>query len=191
MTIKELVTKARTVRRYDESVPTSRETLRDLVDLARLAPCGANRQALRYYLVTSPEMRERVFPTLGWAAYLTDWEGPEKGERPTAYIILVEDTENPCLRPVDPGFAAQNIILGAAEKGLGTCLIDNVQRESLAVALGLPEGWRVVYVIALGVPAETVEIRPVDTKQGIKYWREGRVHCVPKRTLEELIFEEV
>ena len=171
-------------------MPIPLATLRELVDLARLAPCGANKQALRYYIVTQPNLRERVFPTLGWAAYLTDWMGPEAGERPTAYIIQVEDTSNACLRPVDPGFAAQNIILGAAEKGLGSCLIDNVRREELAEILGLPTGWRVVYVIALGVPAETVEIRPVDAVHGIKYWREGSVHCVPKRTLEDVIFEE-
>ena len=190
MTLKDIVTKARTVRRYKENMPITLVTLRELVDLARLAPCGANKQALRYYIVTQPNLRERVFPTLGWAAYLTDWMGPEAGERPTAYIIQVEDTSNACLRPVDPGFAAQNIILGAAEKGLGSCLIDNVRREELAEILGLPTGWRVVYVIALGVPAETVEIRPVDAVHGIKYWREGSVHCVPKRTLEDVIFEE-
>lgn len=190
MTLKDIVTKARTVRRYKENMPITLATLRELVDLARLAPCGANKQTLRYYIVTQPNLRERVFPTLGWAAYLTDWMGPEAGERPTAYIIQVEDTSNACLRPVDPGFAAQNIILGAAEKGLGSCLIDNVRREELAEILGLPTGWRVVYVIALGVPAETVEIRPVDAVHGIKYWREGSVHCVPKRTLEDVIFEE-
>ena len=185
MTLKDIVTKARTVRRYKENMPITLATLRELVDLARLAPCGANKQALRYYIVTQPNLRERVFPTLGWAAYLTDWMGPEAGERPTAYIIQVEDTSNACLRPVDPGFAAQNIILGAAEKGLGACLIDNVRREELAEILGLPTGWRVVYVIALGV-----EIRPIDAVHGIKYWREGSVHCVPKRTLEDVIFEE-
>ena len=190
MTLKDIVTKARTVRRYKENMPITLATLRELVDLARLAPCGAYKQALRYYIVTQPNLRERVFSTLGWAAYLTDWMGPEAGERPTAYIIQVEDTSNACLRPVDPGFAAQNIILGAAEKGLGSCLIDNVRREELAEILGLPTGWRVVYVIALGVPAETVEIRPVDAVHGIKYWREGSVHCVPKRTLEDVIFEE-
>ena len=177
MTLKEIVTKARTVRRFKESMPITLQTLRELVDLARLAPCGANKQALRYYLVTQPSLRERVFTTLGWAAYLTDWVGPAEGERPTAYIIQVEEAVNACLRPVDPGFAAQNIILGAAEKGL-------------AEVLGLPTEWRVVYVIALGVPAETVEIRLIDSLHGIKYWREGMVHCVPKRTLDEVIYEE-
>lgn len=190
MTLKEIVTKARTVRRFKENMPITLQTLRELVDLARLAPCGANKQALRYYLVTQPSLRERVFTTLGWAAYLTDWVGPAEGERPTAYIIQVEEAVNACLRPVDPGFAAQNIILGAAEKGLGSCLIDNVQRKDLAEVLGLPSEWRVVYVIALGVPAETVEIRPIDSLHGIKYWREGMVHCVPKRTLDEVIYEE-
>lgn len=191
MSLHDLVTKTRTVRRYQEEKAISMDTLRALVDLARLAQCGANRQAIRYYLVTKPELREQIFPTLGWAAYLTDWEGPAKGERPAAYIIQVEDSNFPCLRPVDPGFAAQNLVLGAVEKGIGTCLIDNVKREVLAKVLQLPQGWRVLYVIALGIPAENVEIRPVTPEHDIKYWREGSTHCVPKRTLDDIIYAEV
>ncbi len=190
MSLLELVTRTRTVRRYQEDKAISLDTLRGLVNLARLAQCGANRQAIRYYLVTNPELREQIFPTLGWAAYLKDWGGPAKGERPAAYIVQVEDEAFPCLRPVDPGFAAQNLVLGAAEQGLGTCLIDNVKREELAKVLGLPQGWRVLYVVALGVPAETVEIRSVTPEHDIRYWREGSCHCVPKRSLEDVIYAE-
>jgi len=190
MSLLELVTRTRTVRRYQEDKAISLDTLRGLVNLARLAQCGANRQAIRYYLVTNPELREQIFPTLGWAAYLKEWGGPAKGERPAAYIVQVEDEAFPCLRPVDPGFAAQNLVLGAAEQGLGTCLIDNVKREELAKVLGLPQRWRVLYVVALGVPAETVEIRPVTPEHDIRYWREGICHCVPKRSLEDVIYAE-
>ncbi len=190
MSLLELVTRTRTVRRYQEDKAISLDTLRGLVNLARLAQCGANRQAIRYYLVTNPELREQIFPTLGWAAYLKEWGGPAKGERPAAYIVQVEDEAFPCLRPVDPGFAAQNLVLGAAEQGLGTCLIDNVKREELAKVLGLPQGWRVLYVVALGVPAETVEICPVTPEHDIRYWREGSCHCVPKRSLEDVIYAE-
>ena len=190
MSLLELVTRTRTVRRYQEDKAISLDTLRGLVNLARLAQCGANRQAIRYYLVTNPELREQIFPTLGWAAYLKEWGGPAKGERSAAYIVQVEDEAFPCLRPVDPGFAAQNLVLGAAEQGLGTCLIDNVKREELAKVLGLPQGWRVLYVVALGVPAETVEIRPVTPEHDIRYWREGSCHCVPKRSLEDVIYAE-
>lgn len=190
MSLLELVTRTRTVRRYQEDKAISLDTLRGLVNLARLAQCGANRQAIRYYLVTNPELREQIFPTLGWAAYLKEWGGPAKGERPAAYIVQVEDEAFPCLRPVDPGFAAQNLVLGAAEQGLGTCLIDNVKREELAKVLGLPQRWRVLYVVALGVPAETVEIRPVTPEHDIRYWRDGICHCVPKRSLEDVIYAE-
>ena len=117
MTLKDIVTKARTVRRYKENMPITLATLRELVDLARLAPCGANKQALRYYIVTQPNLRERVFPTLSWAAYLTDWMGPEAGERPTAYIIQVEDTSNACLRPVDPGLRRRILFSVLPKKG--------------------------------------------------------------------------
>ncbi len=81
----------RSYRRFFESEQISREKLLALVDLARLVPSGANKQALRYYLACEKELNEQIFLTLSWAGYLKDWPGPEAGERPAAYIVIVQE----------------------------------------------------------------------------------------------------
>lgn len=51
--IRDLVHKNRSYRRFFEDVAIDMADLRDLIDLARLTPSAANKQALRYYLSTS------------------------------------------------------------------------------------------------------------------------------------------
>ncbi|MGC9358390.1 MAG: nitroreductase family protein [Anaerolineae bacterium] len=186
--LKDLVTRSRSYRRFDEAVTITETTLRDLVDLARLSPSGANRQPLKYVLSAEPGRNARIFPCLGWAGYLKDWSGPEEGERPTAYIVIVGDTEIHDSFGVDHGIAAQSMMLGAAEKGLGGCIIASVDREQLREVLGLDERYKILLVLALGKPSEQVVVDPVGSDGDIRYWRDAQgVHHVPKRSLDELI----
>ena len=82
--IRELVIKNRSYRRFHQEVPVERETLRELVDLARLSASAANRQPLKYILSCEPERNALIFSCLRWAGYLKDWRGPAEGERPSA-----------------------------------------------------------------------------------------------------------
>ena len=84
MNIRQLIEKNRSYRRFDSKHEISTETLVSLVDLARLSASGANRQPLKYILVNDPDLRSNVYQCLAWAGYLTTWEGPDPGERPTA-----------------------------------------------------------------------------------------------------------
>lgn len=185
----ELVSRARTVRRFVEQEPVEPATLRSLVGLARLSPCSANRQTLKFAISATPAHNRTVFAHLAWAGYLSDWPGPAEGERPAAYILVLADQELGAPREVDAGLALQSMVLGAASLGLGTCILGNVRREELARALGLASRLRILYVLALGRPAEQVQIAPV-TDGDIRYWRddEGRMH-VPKRAQDDLIVE--
>ncbi|MBN2388660.1 MAG: nitroreductase family protein [Anaerolineales bacterium] len=188
MALKDLVLKNRSFRRFHADEPVSLETLRQLVDLARLSASGSNIQPLKYILSCEAATNNRIFPTLSWAGYLKDWPGPIENERPAAYIVILGDAR---LRPtfgVDPGIAAQSILLGAVEKGLGGCIIASVKKEELGQTLAIPDHFEVLLVLALGVPKETVEIEPLGLDGDIKYWRDADgVHHVPKRALEEII----
>ena len=62
MNLHELIEKTRTYRRFDGQHNVTPDTLASLVDLARLSASGANRQPLKYILVTDPAQREAVYP---------------------------------------------------------------------------------------------------------------------------------
>ena len=133
-------------------------------------------------------MNARIFPTLAWAAYLKDWSGPREGERPAAYIIVLQDTATKPKEGCDHGIAVQSIMLGAAEAGLGGCIIGSVQRDDLKKVLHLEDRYRILLVVALGRPAERVVLEEVAQDGNIEYWRDkDDVHHVPKRTLQELL----
>jgi nitroreductase len=189
MNIKELITKSRSFRRFDEQYQIEYKTLESLINLARLSASGANKQPLKYIICNIPDQRDKVFPTLSWAGYLTDWPGPEKGERPSAYIIILGDKSISDSFGIDHGIAAQNIMLGATEAGLGGCMISSVKRDDLSEVLNVPDTFEILLVLALGKPVEKVIIDEV-VEGDIKYWRDdSKYHHVPKRSLHELIIK--
>ncbi len=187
MNLKDLVYGTRSYRRFDESYQIDRKQLEDLVDLARMSASAANRQPLKYLLYNTPSDCRRIFPSLAWAGYLKDWEGPAGGERPSAYIIVLGDKEITESFNVDHGIAAQSIMLGATEAGIGGCMIASIKREALRDELHIPGNLEILLVLALGKPVENVVIDEV-THNDIKYWRDGNgIHHVPKRSLDDLI----
>jgi nitroreductase len=187
MNLKDLVYGTRSYRRFDESCQIDRKQLEDLVDLARMSASAANRQPLKYLLYNTTADCRRIFPSLAWAGYLKDWDGPAEGERPSAYIIILGDKEITESFNVDHGIAAQSIMLGATEAGLGGCMIASIKREALRDELHIPGNMEILLVLALGKPAEKVVTDEV-AGNDIKYWRDGKgVHHVPKRRLDDLI----
>ena len=187
MKIYELVRKNRSYRRFNESVRLGYDKLIALVDLARHSASGTNRQALKYLLYNRVEDCNRIYPYTRWAGFLKDWDGPEEGERPSAYIIILGDKSIADNYFVDHGIAAQSILLGATEMGYGGCMIASVDRKGLINEIGLPEQFEILLIVALGKPVEKVVIEDIKDNK-YEYWRDkNKVHHVPKRTLEELI----
>ena len=186
--IKELIKSNRSYRRFDESNKISNEDLAELVDLARLSPSAANKQPLKYFLSYEKSINEKVFPTLGWAGYLHDWQGPVAGERPSAYILILGDTTISTKIDCDHGIAAQSILLGAREKGLGGCIFASINKKELQTVLNLKAHLEILLVIALGRPIEQVVLEDLPESGSIKYYRdENQVHHVPKRSLSDII----
>lgn len=190
MTIRDLVLANRSYRRFKEDEPIDESTLRELIDLARCSASAANLQPLKYIICCTPERNELVVPTVAWAGYLKEWPGPAEDERPAAYIVMLGDTQVSKGFGCDHGIAAQSILLGAAEKGIGGCMIGSIDRDELRAALRIPDRYEILLVLALGKPAEKVVLEDVGPDGSIKYFRdEADVHHVPKRTLDELILD--
>lgn len=186
--MKDLVQKNRSYRRFYQEKKITEEQVRELLDIARLTPSGANKQPIRYMYTCTDEENNKVFPYLRWAGYYQDWDGPEEGERPTAYIILLSPAG--VNAPQDEGIIGQTILLSATEEGMGGCFITNVDRAGLAEAIQVPEGYQIKLVIALGYPKEKVVIDEITKDGDIKYYRDSeQTHHVPKIKLEDLIIK--
>ncbi|MEO0293247.1 MAG: nitroreductase family protein [candidate division WOR-3 bacterium] len=187
--IKELIEKNRSYRRFEKNFKISKKTLIELVGLARLGASAANLQPLKYIISNTKEKNEKIFSCTKWATYLTNWEGPSPSERPSAYILILGDTQITSSFGCDHGIAAQNILLGAVEKGLGGCILGALDRKTLHKNLNIPSRYQILLAIALGKPKEKVVIETA--KNGnIRYWRDKKgIHHVPKRSLKELILD--
>jgi nitroreductase len=189
--LRDLILKNRTYRRFNQQEKISMETLRELIDLARLSSSGANLQPLKYILSNDKKTNELIFRNLKWAGYLKDWDGPKEGERPSAYIVMMGDKNISTNYWWDHGIAAQSILLGATEKGFGGCQFGAFSEKGLKKDLDIPKSYKILAVIALGKPKEKVILEKVNEHGDIKYWRdEEGIHHVPKRALKDIILKE-
>lgn len=189
--LKDLVLKNRTYRGYDESFTVSRETLLHLVDHARLMPNAKNHQILTYYIAYESEVVKSIQSHTKWAGSLRELGLPFEGTRPTAFIVIMQNTEiNPVLVKglKDVGIAAAAITLAATEIGLGCCMIGNYSAIGIKEVLNLPENLVPHLVVAVGKPAEEVVLTEISEGESITYYRdEHNVHYVPKRKLEDIV----
>ena len=186
--ISELVEANRSCRRFYEDHQVELKTLEELVDLARLSASGANLQPLKYILACRPEVNAEIFSCLAWAGYLKDWPGPDPGERPSGYIVILGDTTISKEFGVDHGIAGQSMLLGAREKGLAGCMIATINRKDLRPMLNIESHLKILLVLAIGKPKEEVVIEAVGPDGSIIYWRDAEaVHHLPKRALADII----
>ena len=185
--LEKLVFKNRSYRRFHEKEKISSNTLKNLLNMARLTPSAANLQPLKYIISCEETLNERIFSCLSWAGYLEDWKGPEKGERPSAYIVILLDTQISKTVDCDHGIAAQTILLGAVDADLGGCIIGAMDREALRKNLKIGVRYEILLVLAIGKIKEHVMLEPMKDSD-VRYWRDkNKVHHIPKRPLDEIL----
>ena len=188
MNLKSIVYANRSYRRFDEAYKIDLATLTSLVDLARMSAFSGNVQSLRFMLAVDEPTNAAIFETLGWAKHFADWFGPGPGERPTGYIVILNRPADFADAWVDAGIAAQSILLGTVEAGLGGCMFRNVARTKLQKALNISGEYEILMVLAIGKPVEVVQVDTLEPDGDFRYWRDtDGVHHVPKRKLEDLI----
>jgi nitroreductase len=188
MLMEQLIRQNRSYRRFYQDYFLAVDNLKYFINLARLSPSARNAQPLKYYISNQEPTNAKIFECLSWAGYLKDWDGPEEGERPSAYIVIAGDHSIADNFYCDHGIAAQSILLGAVEKGFGGCIIASVNRQKLREHLQLEKQLEILLVLALGKPRESVMLDQIGKEGDIKYWRDdNRIHHVPKRQLEDII----
>ncbi len=181
----DIVLKNRSYRAFDESRIITREELEYLVSLARITPSAVNKQPLKYFLSCDKQTNAKILPNTAWAGLLPEVHLPPEGHAPMAYIVICVDQDILKSAEKDVGIVAQTMLLGAADMGLGGCMIGAFKQE-LHAALELADNLKIALVVALGKPDEKIEI--VDIAGDTAYYRdENGNHIVPKRTMDELI----
>lgn len=195
--LKDLIKKNRTYRRFYEDVKISKDELISFIELARLSSSPRNQQALKFYFSNSENENEKIFKTLSWAGALPNWDASKKGERPSAYIIILGDNSlisegAKSYHDVASGIVAQSITLGATKKNYGACIIAAIKRKTLRELLNLQNHLEILVVIAIGKPKENVIITEMPKNNNFNYWRdEKQNHYVPKRSLKEIIINNI
>ncbi|HJB25518.1 MAG TPA: nitroreductase family protein [Firmicutes bacterium] len=191
MDILGLVKKNRSYRKYKESEPVSKEQLKGFVNAARFTASSVNLQPLRYLLSNEQKTNQKIFAHTKWARLLKNYDGPEIGERPSAYVVVVQDkkvAENTQRFLVDVGIVSQTILLAAVEAGLGGIMIRNFVAEDLARDLELEERYVPMMILAIGVPDEEIILEEIEEGCSTAYYRdEKNIHHVPKRRLDDIL----
>lgn len=183
-----LAREARSCRRFDESAPLTMQDLDWLLECARLAPSARNAQQLRFISVTQGPVLDQLFPLTRWAGALKDWQGPEPGERPTAFIATLMPEGGGDLLCYDVGIACQTIQLAATSRGWGACMIQSFDREAASRLLQVPAGLKIALLTGLGVAVEKRVVAAMPADGSFAYWRDAEgTHHVPKRPLSELV----
>ncbi|MDS0526115.1 nitroreductase family protein [Clostridium sp. SHJSY1] len=188
MSVMETILARRTVRKFKQD-KIARKTLENLINGARLAPCGGNLQALKYIIVDEEEEVKKVYEHVAWAKYLGDKFKQKEDERPVSFIAVLVDTDiKKAGYEIDLGAAVENILLGAYEEGIGTCWMGAINKKEISKILRIPDRFLLNTVIALGYKAESPVT--VDAENSIIYYRgEDGELCIPKRKLEDIIMK--
>ena len=191
MDLNTLIKSRRTIRKFRQE-RLSVSLLENFIDAARVAPSGSNIQPLKYIVVQSEEMTQKLFPLVRWAGYLAPNYNPSEEERPTAYIAVCADLS---LRKEgyepDMGAAVENLILSAFSNGVGACWMKAIDYEKISELLNLEKNLKLLCIVALGYPDESpqeTEMKESDVKYYIG--EDGELH-VPKRTLAEVLVKMV
>jgi len=148
MELKEVIKKRESVRGYlDKPIPD--EKLRNVLEAARLAPSGSNRQDMKLIVVKDAKKREALAHAANNQHFV--------GEAP---VVIVAVSTNPervmhCgvpSHPVDLAIAVDHMTLAAVDEGLGTCWIGLFSQKQVKNILNIPDKYKVVTLFPLGFP---------------------------------------
>ena len=144
----------RSIRQFTGK-PIEKGKLEMLLEAARWAPSGGNRQKWRFVVVISPSQRELVKKF-----------APGISAMPAAFIVVCAEMQPDAkeweqrLYLADCAIASQNIMLAAYEMGIGTCVALSYDKSAISEILELPDNVEPILVVTLGYPAEAPQPPP-------------------------------
>ena len=166
--VNDLMMSRRSIRAYKDSV-ISRETLNEILKYGINAPNGQNLQSYEIRVIDSPALIDSITQ-----AVVKD--NPKIAERDVFKNIFVNAPCVVCIAcdtqydmaQIDCGLLGENIILAAWAKGIGSCclgssarwILDSPSAKPYLDRMAFSKGYKLLYCIALGYPAETPKAKP-------------------------------
>lgn len=155
----ECIKERRSIRRLTGEVNDA--TIGRLLEAATLAPSAGNRQPWFFYVVKNREVKEQLVQAAYGQGFLL--------EAPVVIVVCADPEESAarygdrgrdlyCLQ--DTAAAIENLLLAATAYGLGATWVGAFSEERVVMALDMPEGYRPVALIPVGIPAEEPKPRP-------------------------------
>ena len=147
----EVIKTRRSVRSFsDKAIPD--DVLERVLNAARIAPSGSNRQPTRLIVVKDPKARKALAPLCEGQGFVA-----------AAPVAIVACGRNigynrggymgDMAMLVDVSIAFDHLTLAARAEGLGTCWIGSFDNAGLKKHLGIPDDFNVVAATPLGYPS--------------------------------------
>jgi nitroreductase len=137
----------RSVRTYKPE-PIPEEDLNLILEAARRAPTGGNRQKWRMVVIRDPRLRARTAEACSGQTWIA--------QAPVILCMVALPGEG----KVNGAIVLDHAILAATSLGYGTCWIGAYDAHAVKTALKIPEGHTIVNLTPVGVPAESPDFRP-------------------------------
>lgn len=141
----ELLTALRVVRQYRDE-PVSAEDANVILEAGRWTGSAKNRQDWAFVVVDNPEAQQRLADTGSFTQPLRD-----------ATLVIVP-VRLPGGYEFDIGRLAQNMMLAASARGVGSCPVTLHDTDAANAVLNLPAGHEARYALCFGYPDSQAEV---------------------------------
>lgn len=159
----EVIKTRRSVRKYKPD-PIPEEILMKILNAARIAPSGNNRQPWKFIVIKDEERKKKMVELCDEQEFIA--EAPvlivacgrdihyNRGKWMGSYSMIVDVT-----------IAMDHLILAARAEGLGTCWIGSFDNEGIKKFLGIPEDINVVALTPVGYPYDEKVFRETKNRK--------------------------
>ena len=175
MEVFEAIKTRRSIRKYSDKT-VEEEKLQAVLEAVRMAPSWANKQCWRLIVVKDRAMKDRIsvlsslesyFAPLG---YKSNPSMKALADAPVVIVLCADPGQSGVVWGqnyylVDVGLAAQNLMLAARDRGLGTVFVGIYDEDKLKSLLHIPPEIRVVGLFPLGYPVEEKKDGPARKPQ--------------------------
>lgn len=166
--VNDLMMSRRSIRAYKDSV-ISRETLNEILKYGINAPNGQNLQSYEIRVIDSPALIDSITQAVvNDNPKIAECDGFKNIFVNAPCVVCIACDTQYDMAQIDCGLLGENIILAAWAKGIGSCclgssarwILDSPSAKPYLDRMAFSKGYKLLYCIALGYPAETPKAKP-------------------------------